>query len=76
MPILVKLSLWQFAPPTLRKDGRWYWCYNSGLQAQNVIYRSKTSVLPDFSNEAQASAASEIFFDVQSLLRPLPYTTR
>ncbi|KAH9921497.1 prolyl oligopeptidase [Epithele typhae] len=33
-----------------KDDGRWYWYYNSGLQAQSVLYRSKDSTLPDFSS--------------------------
>ena len=26
---------YQFSAPTLKKDNRWYWSYNSGLQAQS-----------------------------------------
>ncbi|KAF8264309.1 prolyl oligopeptidase [Lactarius quietus] len=46
-------------PPTLRHDGRWYWSYNSGLQAQSVYYRSKDSELPD----PAIGVGGEVFFD-------------
>lgn len=49
----------KFGPPTLRDDGRWYWSYNSGLQAQSVYYRSKDSDLPD----PAVGAGGEVFFD-------------
>ncbi|KAI0081447.1 hypothetical protein K474DRAFT_1587789 [Panus rudis PR-1116 ss-1] len=51
----------KFSAPTLKDDGRWYWYYNSGLQAQSVIYRSKDDKLPDFSNEK--GPGGEVFFD-------------
>ncbi|TRM68664.1 prolyl oligopeptidase [Schizophyllum amplum] len=41
-------------------NGRWYWWYNSGLQAQSVLYRSKDSTLPDFSSDKEPG---EVFFD-------------
>ncbi|KAF8576207.1 hypothetical protein K439DRAFT_1649348 [Ramaria rubella] len=53
----------KFSAPSLKRDGRWYWSYNSGLQAQAVIYRSKTSLLPDFSNQTETDGAAEVFFD-------------
>lgn len=49
----------KFGPPTLRDDGKWYWSYNSGLQAQSVYYRSKDSELPD----PASGAGGEVFFD-------------
>jgi prolyl oligopeptidase len=49
----------KFGPPTLRDDGKWYWSYNSGLQAQSVYYRSKDSELPD----PAFGAGGEVFFD-------------
>ncbi|TDL29150.1 hypothetical protein BD410DRAFT_779479 [Rickenella mellea] len=51
----------KFSAPGLKKDGRWYWHYNSGLQAQYVLWRTKDSKLPDFSQDA--TAGGEIFFD-------------
>ncbi|KAF8499303.1 prolyl oligopeptidase [Gautieria morchelliformis] len=53
----------KFSAPSLKKDGRWYWHFNSGLEAQAVIYRSKGSELPDFSQGAHNNAVGEIFFD-------------
>ncbi|TCD62958.1 hypothetical protein EIP91_006189 [Steccherinum ochraceum] len=50
----------KFSSPSLKEDGRWYWYYNSGLQAQSVIYRSKDKVLPDVSGEGPGG---EVFFD-------------
>ncbi|KAH9950170.1 prolyl oligopeptidase [Amylocystis lapponica] len=51
----------KFSAPSLKEDNRWYWHYNSGLQSQNVIYRSKDSTLPDFTKEQ--NAGGEVFFD-------------
>ncbi|KAI0922051.1 hypothetical protein AcV5_000515 [Taiwanofungus camphoratus] len=51
----------KFSAPSLKEDNRWYWSYNSGLQAQSVIYRSKDSTLPDFNSTDAAN--EEIFFD-------------
>ncbi|PIL36633.1 hypothetical protein GSI_00322 [Ganoderma sinense ZZ0214-1] len=51
----------KFSAPSLKDDGRWYWHYNTGLQAQSVIYRSKDGTLPDFSKED--GAGGEVFFD-------------
>ncbi|TFK43090.1 prolyl oligopeptidase [Crucibulum laeve] len=56
----------KFSSPTLYDDNRWYWFYNSGLQPQSVIYRSKDSTLPDFSN-GNESDAGEVFFDANLL---------
>ncbi|KIJ56911.1 hypothetical protein M422DRAFT_149708 [Sphaerobolus stellatus SS14] len=54
----------KFSAPSLKKDGRWYWYYNSGLQAQAVLYRSKDSELPDFSKaNATDESVGEVFFD-------------
>ncbi|KAI0052627.1 prolyl oligopeptidase [Auriscalpium vulgare] len=54
----------RFSAPTLRKDGRWYWSYNSGLQAQSVMYRSVDSELPTFSTSDQSpNPGGEVFFD-------------
>ncbi|KAF8727171.1 hypothetical protein AX14_007539 [Amanita brunnescens Koide BX004] len=50
----------KFSAPFLNDDKRWYWFYNTGLQAQTVLYRSKDSILPDFS---QSDNVGEIFFD-------------
>ncbi|CAL1703361.1 unnamed protein product [Somion occarium] len=51
----------KFSSPTLKDDNRWYWYYNTGLQAQSVIYRSKDDRLPDFSKGD--GLGGEIFFD-------------
>ncbi|KAI0637652.1 prolyl oligopeptidase [Trametes polyzona] len=51
----------KFSAPALKDDGRWYWYYNSGLQAQSVLYRSKDGNLPDFSKGDDQ--AGEVFFD-------------
>jgi prolyl oligopeptidase len=50
----------KFSAPFLNDDNRWYWFYNTGLQAQTVLYRSKDSTLPDFS---QGDDVGEVFFD-------------
>jgi prolyl oligopeptidase len=47
----------------LSQQYRWYWYYNSGLQAQSVLYRSIDEKLPDFS-QGQDGPGGEIFFDV------------
>ncbi|KAH8102803.1 prolyl oligopeptidase [Phellopilus nigrolimitatus] len=57
----------KFSRPVLKKDGRWYWSYNSGLQAQYVYYRSKDSNLPLVSDQSGPEQGAEIFFD-QNLL--------
>lgn len=41
-------------------------CSNSGLKAQSIIYRSKTSELPDFS-KGDDGPGGEVFFDVRVL---------
>lgn len=57
----------QFSYPRLAKDGRWYWNYNSGLQAQYILFRSKTSELPKFDVDGDEGpeAHAEVFFDVR-----------
>lgn len=50
----------KFTAPAFKYDRRWYWFYNSGLQAQSVLYRSRDEALPDFSKEG---LGGEIFFD-------------
>ncbi|EIW79415.1 hypothetical protein CONPUDRAFT_60260 [Coniophora puteana RWD-64-598 SS2] len=52
----------RFTAPSLKRDGRWYWSYNSGLQAQNVIYRTKDDKLPDCASQAPEDIG-EVFFD-------------
>ncbi|KAI0260483.1 prolyl oligopeptidase [Gloeopeniophorella convolvens] len=49
----------KFGPPVLRDDGRWYWSYNSGLQAQSVYYRSRDGTLPN----SVYGSGGEVFFD-------------
>lgn len=51
----------KFSAPSFKYDERWYWYYNSGLQAQSVIWRSKKKELPDFSKPE--SEIGEVFFD-------------
>ncbi|OSD01749.1 hypothetical protein PYCCODRAFT_1368709 [Trametes coccinea BRFM310] len=51
----------RFSAPSLKDDGRWYWYYNTGLQAQSVLYRSKDGTLPDFSQGKDPGG--EVFFD-------------
>ncbi|KAL0949097.1 hypothetical protein HGRIS_009187 [Hohenbuehelia grisea] len=53
----------KFSAPGFKEDGRWYWFYNSGLQAQPVLYRSKNKNLPDASKDIEGSSESEVFFD-------------
>ncbi|KAF8629610.1 hypothetical protein AX15_003351 [Amanita polypyramis BW_CC] len=50
----------KFSAPFLNDDNRWYWFYNTGLQAQTVLCRSKDEILPDFS---QSDNIGEVFFD-------------
>ena len=33
------MTRFQFSAPSLKKDGKWYWQYNSGLQAQYGLWR-------------------------------------
>ncbi|TFK22910.1 prolyl oligopeptidase [Coprinopsis marcescibilis] len=54
----------KFSAPYLADKKRWYWWYNSGLQAQSVYYRSKDGQLPDRSDGANNG---DIFFDVNAL---------
>ncbi|KIO29452.1 hypothetical protein M407DRAFT_70380 [Tulasnella calospora MUT 4182] len=60
----------RFSYPRLAKDGKWYWNYNPGLQAQYTLYRSKTSDLPKFEvdGEAGPEAQGEVFFDPNLLV--------
>lgn len=51
----------KFSAPSLKYDGRWYWYYNSGLQPQSVIFRSKDANLPNGSGEE--GAGGEVYFD-------------
>ncbi|KAJ3553954.1 hypothetical protein NM688_g3348 [Phlebia brevispora] len=52
----------KFSAPSLKRDNRWYWYYNSGLQPQSIIYRSKDESLPKFTSEDDGPGG-EIFFD-------------
>ena len=52
----------RFGHPSLKADNRWYWSYNSGLQAQSVYYRSKDATLPSFNN-GETGSGGEVFFD-------------
>lgn len=51
----------KFSAPSLKYDGRWYWYYNSGLQPQSVICRSKDANLPNGSGEE--GPGGEVYFD-------------
>lgn len=53
--------------PSLKKDGYYYWSYNSGLQAQAVIYRTKKEDLPNTFPEQDNSAGGSLFFDPNRL---------
>ncbi|THH13332.1 hypothetical protein EW146_g6877 [Bondarzewia mesenterica] len=58
----------RFSAPSFKKDNRWYWSYNSGLQAQSVIYRSTDSTLPSFHTSTnQSFNPGEVFFDPNAL---------
>lgn len=59
----------QFSYPRFAKDGKWYWNYNSGLQAQYILFRSKTSELPKFDVDGDEGPESqaEVFFDVRGV---------
>ncbi|KAG6856360.1 hypothetical protein H0H87_005269 [Tephrocybe sp. NHM501043] len=59
--IRVNMDYAKFTSPVLYDDGRWYWFYNSGLQHQAVLYRSKGKNLPSFSQGT--SSEQEVFFD-------------
>lgn len=37
--------------PSLKRDSRYYWSYNSGLQAQAVLFRCEKSDLPAVVND-------------------------
>ncbi|KAG8936825.1 hypothetical protein FRC00_007609 [Tulasnella sp. 408] len=60
----------RFSYPRFAKDGRWYWNYNSGLQAQYILFRSKTSELPKFDVDGDEGPESqaEVFFDPNLLV--------
>ncbi|KAF6762498.1 prolyl oligopeptidase [Ephemerocybe angulata] len=62
--LLANQNYERFSTPVLRDDGRWYWTYNSGLQAQPVYYRSKDSRIPDRSKGAKEG---EVFMDFNVL---------
>ncbi|EJU06084.1 hypothetical protein DACRYDRAFT_19397 [Dacryopinax primogenitus] len=49
----------RFSMASKKNDGNYYWYYNSGLQAQSVLYRA--SELP--TGEALNSAGGDVFFD-------------
>ncbi|KAF8966430.1 prolyl oligopeptidase [Flammula alnicola] len=51
----------KFYAPQLRDDGRYYWFYNSGLDAQTALYRSKDSTLPNLSDVSDSGG--DMFFD-------------
>ncbi|KAF8169488.1 prolyl oligopeptidase [Pholiota molesta] len=51
----------KFYAPQLRDDGKYYWFYNSGLDAQTAFYRSKDTTLPDVSDVDDSGG--EMFFD-------------
>lgn len=74
VPTLDPLCHPQFSYPRLARDGKWYWNFNSGLQAQYILYRSKTSELPKFdrASEEGPEAQAEVFFDVCGV-RKLPH---
>ncbi|KAG9125182.1 hypothetical protein FRC07_008659 [Ceratobasidium sp. 392] len=52
----------KFSAPTKTRDGRYYWNFNSGLQAQYVLYRSTSHELPDFTHD-NGQPGGEVFFD-------------
>ncbi|KAG6331834.1 hypothetical protein ID866_7256 [Astraeus odoratus] len=56
----------KFTAPSFKHDGRWYWYYNSGLQGQPVLYRSKDHTLPDFS---KPGPGGEVYFDANLLTK-------
>ncbi|KAG9091317.1 hypothetical protein FS749_016631 [Ceratobasidium sp. UAMH 11750] len=58
----------KFSAPTFTRDGRYYWNYNSGLQAQYVLYRSTSEELPDFTND-DGKPGGEVFFDPNYLTK-------
>ncbi|KAH7344156.1 prolyl oligopeptidase [Rhizoctonia solani] len=58
----------KFSAPTFCRDGRYYWNYNSGLQAQYVLFRSLDDRLPDFGDDKDAPAG-EVFFDPNLLAK-------
>ncbi|KDR74502.1 hypothetical protein GALMADRAFT_70906 [Galerina marginata CBS 339.88] len=51
--------------PYLHDDNRWYWYYNSGLEPQTALYRSKDSSLPDLSTAD--GSGGDLFFDPNAL---------
>ncbi|KAF8803935.1 hypothetical protein BYT27DRAFT_7259917 [Phlegmacium glaucopus] len=55
----------KFSAPQLYDDNRWYWFYNSGLEPQMPMYRSKDSTFPDFSKSNDE--VGELFFDPNAL---------
>ncbi|KJA14253.1 hypothetical protein HYPSUDRAFT_150630 [Hypholoma sublateritium FD-334 SS-4] len=55
----------KFYAPQLRDDGRYYWFYNSGLDAQTAFYRSRDCTLPNL--EHATDSGGEMFFDTNVL---------
>lgn len=60
--LMQNINFPRFGPPAFKGDKRWYWYYNTGLQAQSVLYRSKDERLPDFSQKDDGPGG-EVFFD-------------
>ncbi|CAE6472035.1 unnamed protein product [Rhizoctonia solani] len=58
----------KFSAPTFCRDGHYYWNYNSGLQAQYVLFRSLDDKLPNF-GEDKDIPAGEVFFDPNLLAK-------
>nr|ACQ65797.1 prolyl oligopeptidase [Conocybe apala] len=56
----------KFSAPQLHDDGRWYWYYNTGLQAQTCLWRTRDDTIPDFSKQLDEDVG-EIFFDPNAL---------
>ncbi|KAG8782725.1 hypothetical protein FRC12_020503 [Ceratobasidium sp. 428] len=58
----------KFSAPTFTRDGRYYWHFNSGLQAQYVLYRSISEKLPEFTHD-DGQPGGEVFFDPNLLTK-------
>lgn len=59
----------KFSSPSLKANGKWYWSYNSGLEAQSVIYCSKDGTPPTFGDAGDADGpGGDVFFDVGLLV--------
>ncbi|KAG9089573.1 hypothetical protein FRC06_001483, partial [Ceratobasidium sp. 370] len=61
-------SYTKFSAPTFTRDGRYYWNYDSGLQAQYVLYWSTSEELPDFTNNDDKPGGVVFFDGVQAEL--------